>query len=107
MRKLNSSLATTTKQLSRRSKMNLACGWQEPILSSHRSTFKFADLEILDENVLKLTPDRLISMDIHSRCDILAITGCDRKGTIGLVVKVKFLPFIQPAKSPRSSQLMI
>jgi hypothetical protein len=27
-------------------------------------------------------------MDIHSRSDILAITGCDRKGTVGLVVKV-------------------
>jgi hypothetical protein len=45
-------------------------------------------LEILDENVLKLTPDRLISMDIHPRSDMLAIIGCDRKGTVGLVVKV-------------------
>ncbi|CAF3320699.1 unnamed protein product [Rotaria socialis] len=52
-----------------------------------KSTFKFSDLEIADENVLKLTPDRLISMDIHSRSDILAIIGCDRKGAVGLVVK--------------------
>jgi hypothetical protein len=45
-------------------------------------------LKIADENVLKLTPDRLISMDIHPRSDIVSIIGCDRKGTIGLVVKV-------------------
>ncbi len=45
-------------------------------------------MDILDENVLKLTPDRLISMDIHPRSDMLAIIGCDRKGTVGLVVKV-------------------
>jgi hypothetical protein len=45
-------------------------------------------LKITDENVLKLTPDRLLSMDIHSRSDIVAIVGCDRKGTVGLVVKV-------------------
>jgi hypothetical protein len=56
-------------------------------------------LEITDENVLKLTPDRLISMDIHPRSDIVAIIGCDRKGTVGLVVKVgqlfpiKFMKF--------------
>ena len=46
-------------------------------------------MNIMDENVLKLTPDRLLSLDIHSRSDILAITGCDRKGTVGLVVKVR------------------
>jgi len=27
-------------------------------------------------------------MDIHPRSDIVAIIGCDRKGTVGLVVKV-------------------
>jgi hypothetical protein len=27
-------------------------------------------------------------MDIHPRSDMLAIIGCDRKGTVGLVVKV-------------------
>ena len=47
-------------------------------------------MKISDENVLKLTPDRIISMDIHSRSDIVAIIGGDRKGTIGLVVKVDF-----------------
>ncbi|CAF3988602.1 unnamed protein product, partial [Rotaria magnacalcarata] len=55
--------------------------------ASKKSTFKFSDLEITDENLLKLTPDRLISMDIHSRSDIIAIVGCDRKGAVGLVVK--------------------
>lgn len=45
-------------------------------------------MKILDENVLKLTPDRLLFMDIHPRADIVAIIGCDRKGDIGLVVKV-------------------
>lgn len=53
-----------------------------------RSMYQFSDLKISDENVLKLTPDRLISMDIHSRSDIVAIIGCDRKGTVGLLVKV-------------------
>jgi len=60
--------------------------------SSHEETemadYDPSDLDILDVNVLKLTPDRLLSMDIHDRSDILAIVGCDRKGTIGLVVKV-------------------
>ena len=51
-------------------------------------TFTFSDLGITDENVLKLTPDRLLSMDIHPRSDFVAIIGCDRKGTVGLVVKV-------------------
>jgi len=59
--------------------------------SSHEETemadYDPSDLDILDVNVLKLTPDRLLSMDIHDRSDILAIVGCDRKGTIGLVVK--------------------
>lgn len=55
---------------------------------SIRSINQFSDFEISDENVLKLTPDRLIFMDIHTRSDILAIIGCDRKGTVGLVVKV-------------------
>jgi len=58
------------------------------IIESKKSTYAFSDLKILDENVLKLTPDRLISMDIHSRSDIVAIIGCDRKGTVGLIVKV-------------------
>jgi hypothetical protein len=53
-----------------------------------RSVYAFTDLNITDENVLKLTPDRLIDMDIHCRSDMLAIVGCDRKGTVGLVVKV-------------------
>ncbi len=53
-----------------------------------RSIYQFSDLKILDQNVLKLTPERLISMDIHSRSDIVAIIGCDRNGTVGLVVKV-------------------
>ncbi|CAF1148528.1 unnamed protein product [Rotaria sordida] len=57
------------------------------IIDSKKSIYEFSDLEITDENVLKLTPDRLLFMDIHSRSDILAIIGCDRKGTIGLVVK--------------------
>jgi hypothetical protein len=57
------------------------------IIESEKSTYAFSDLKILDENALKLTPDRLISMDIHSRADIVAIIGCDRKGTVGLIVK--------------------
>ncbi|CAF1157916.1 unnamed protein product [Rotaria sp. Silwood1] len=56
-------------------------------MDSKKSIYEFSDLQITDENVLKLTPDRLLFMDIHSRSDILAIIGCDRKGTIGLVVK--------------------
>ncbi len=60
----------------------------DPIIKSEKSTYAFSDLEIFEENVLKLTPDRLISMDIHSRSDIVAIIGCDRKGTVGLIVKV-------------------
>ena len=42
----------------------------------------------MDENVLKFTPDRLISMDIHKRSDILAINGCDRNGTVCFAIKV-------------------
>ncbi|UJR09371.1 hypothetical protein I4U23_013615 [Adineta vaga] len=69
-------------------KVKLFFGDTQPTaIESTKSTFNFSDLEILDENVLKLTPDRLLSMDIHSRSDILAIIGCDRKGTVGLVVK--------------------
>ena len=60
----------------------------DSIIKSEKSTYEFSDLEIFEENVLKLTPDRLISMDIHSRSDIVAIIGCDRKGTVGLIVKV-------------------
>jgi hypothetical protein len=59
-----------------------------------KSNYNFTDFDIHDENVLKLTPDRLISMDIHSRSDILAIIGCDRKGTVGLVVKVNTTNFL-------------
>lgn len=57
-------------------------------MNKFRSTYDFSDLRIMDENVLKLTPDRLLSMDVNTRSDILAIAGCDRKGTVGLVVKV-------------------
>ena len=49
--------------------------------------YEFTDLNIHDENVLKLTPDRLIDLDIHPRSDTIAIVGCDRRGTIGLVTK--------------------
>lgn len=59
---------------------------------SVRSTCTLSDLSISDENVLKLTPDRLLSMDVHARSDIVAIVGCDRKGTVGLVVKVNQHP---------------
>ncbi|CAF3757890.1 unnamed protein product [Adineta steineri] len=68
-------------------KIKMYFGDNNQNIESKKSTFNFTDLEILDQNFLKLTPDRLISMDIHSRSDILAIAGCDRKGTIGLVVK--------------------
>ena len=53
------------------------------------STCPLNEFVVTDENVLKLTPDRLLFMDIHPRSDIIAIAGCDRKGTIGLVVKVR------------------
>ncbi|CAF1480409.1 unnamed protein product, partial [Didymodactylos carnosus] len=44
-------------------------------------------MELLEENVLKLTPDRLIQMDIHPSSNLTAIIGCDRKGATGLLVK--------------------
>ena len=49
--------------------------------------YHYAEMSVNDENALKMTPDRLIAMDIHPRTDLIAIIGCDRKGTIGLIAK--------------------
>ncbi len=76
-------------------------------LKSIRSTYEFSDLQILDENVLKLTPDRLLSMDIHPRSDIVAIIGCDRKGTVGLVVKVNQNIFQNKIKEKKKTDVGI
>ena len=60
-------------------------------INETKSKYDFSDLQITDENVLKLTPDQILFMDIHPRSDQLAITGCDRKGILGLLVKVTSL----------------
>jgi hypothetical protein len=87
IKRLKLCLNRLIKQLIRKSKRNLFINTKFD-LEFIRSTFEFSDLQITDENVLKLTPDRLLSIDIHPRSDFLAIVGCDRKGTVGLVVKV-------------------
>ncbi|CAF0985203.1 unnamed protein product [Adineta ricciae] len=79
---------TPEEQEALNAKIKLFFEDNQPVVESTKSTFNFSDLDVTDENVLKLTPDRLISMDMHSRSDILAVIGCDRKGTVGLVVKL-------------------
>lgn len=58
-------------------------------IDQSKTHYEDKSLDVTDENVLKLTPDRVLFMDIHRRTDYLAIVGSDRAGTVGLVVKVR------------------
>ncbi|CAF1280781.1 unnamed protein product, partial [Didymodactylos carnosus] len=50
-------------------------------------SYDYSQMELFYENVLKLTPDRLIYMYIHPNPNLIAVIGCDRTGASGLLVK--------------------